>query len=101
MKQTINEWDFQDAFRKMDRENNFSRAALQALFDHFEEIEEETSEEIELDVIAICCDYTEFSDIEEFWTSYNKEDYPDMESIEYETTVISILDSDSFIIQNF
>jgi hypothetical protein len=29
------------------------------LFNHFEDIEDETGTEMELDVIAICCDYDE------------------------------------------
>ena len=59
MKQTINIYDFRDAFRKMDRASNFSYEALGLLFNHLEAYEEDTGEEMELDVIAICCDYSE------------------------------------------
>lgn len=60
MKQTINEYDFIDAFRKMDRYNTFGHDALKALFEYLEEYEESTGEEMELDVIALCGDFTQY-----------------------------------------
>ena len=59
MKTTINFYDFRAAFRKCDRMENFSYEGQQALFDYIEQIEEDTGEEIELDVIALCCDFSE------------------------------------------
>ena len=59
MKTTVSKYDFERAFVTADRKENFSYEALGLLFDYFEDYEEQTGEEIELDVIAICCDYTE------------------------------------------
>jgi hypothetical protein len=59
MKTSINKYDFRDAFKIAGRENNFSYHGLGVLFDYFEEYEESTGEEIELDVVAICCEYSE------------------------------------------
>jgi len=59
MKTTINRYQFERAFVDADRKENFSYEALGLLFDYFEDYEEQTGEEIELDVIAICCEYTE------------------------------------------
>jgi hypothetical protein len=59
MKTSINKYDFRDAFKIAGRENNFSYDGLGVLFDYFEEYEESTGEEIELDVIAICCEFSE------------------------------------------
>lgn len=59
MKTTVSAIDFVDAFRRMGR-NDFSPAALRALFDHIEEMEGDTGEEYELDVIALCCEWQEF-----------------------------------------
>jgi hypothetical protein len=59
MKTSINKYDFRDAFQKAGRGNNFSYEGLGVLFDYFEEYEESTGEEIELDVIAICCEFCE------------------------------------------
>ena len=61
MKQTVNSSAFHDAFVNYGRTDNFSYDALDLLFDYFESIESDIGEEIELDVIAICCDYTEDS----------------------------------------
>ena len=59
MKQTIDLHDFREAFYRMDRKENFSREGLEILFDYLENWEQETGEEIEIDVIALCCDYAE------------------------------------------
>ena len=59
MKQTVNFNDFRDAFRAFDRMENFSYEGARVLFDYLAQIEEDTGEEIELDVIALCCDYSE------------------------------------------
>lgn len=60
MKTTVDFNDFRHAFNAI-RPNNFSREGLEQLFDYFESYEQDTGEEIELDVIAICCDYVEQS----------------------------------------
>ena len=54
MKQTLNKDQFRFAFEQV-RPNQFSYEALGMLFDYFEECDEN----MELDVIAICCDFTE------------------------------------------
>lgn len=61
MKITVTLSDFRDAFRQCDREDQFSCEALELLFDYFEELEDSMGQEIELDPIAICCDYSEDS----------------------------------------
>lgn len=61
MKQTVSKSDFIDQFRVMNRLENFSYEARGLLFDHLEEYEESSGEELELDVIAVCCDYSEDS----------------------------------------
>jgi predicted ArsR family transcriptional regulator len=59
MKTTVSQYDFERAFADADREDQFSYEGLKALFDYLEDYEEQTGEEIELDVIALCCDYSE------------------------------------------
>ena len=59
MKQTVNLSGFRDAFQKMDRTNQFSYECLEWLFDHCEELERDLGEDYELDVIALCCDFTQ------------------------------------------
>ena len=66
MRQTINKSQFRDAFSDMGRENQFSYDALGLLFDYLEEMDED----FELDVIAICCDFSEDS-IEDIASNYS------------------------------
>ena len=57
---TITLNDFVDAFRSHNREENFSYSGLEALFDHLGDYEESTGQPLELDVIGLCVDYTEY-----------------------------------------
>ena len=59
MKQTINFTTFANAFQNSSRAEQFSYEALELIFDYIEEYERDTGEEVELDVIAICCDWAE------------------------------------------
>jgi len=60
MKSTVNFTEFRDHFYGI-RPDNFSYDGLKILFEYFEEYEESTGEDIDLDVIAICCDFSEDS----------------------------------------
>ena len=98
MKKTIYFNEFSSAFDNMNRKDQFSNVGLNALYDYLVDFEEDTGKEVELDVIALCCEYTEYEDLESF-----KEDYDDIESIERleEFTIVIMIDDTSFIIQNF
>ena len=61
MKETVTESRFIQAFQAL-RPDNFSRKALVALFDYLDQLEQDLGEEQELDVIAICSDWTEYTD---------------------------------------
>ena len=114
MKEVINKSQFTDRFIDMNRNNNFSYDGKGALFDYLEALEEDTETEIELDIIALCCDFTEYEDYKEFLKDYSntikaeRKDFDDeegykeavMEELQEHTTVIKIND-DSFIIQCF
>ena len=56
MYKTIDVSEFRDAFRDYGRKDNFSWAGLEILFDYLEE-----AGDIELDVIALCCEFEEAS----------------------------------------
>jgi len=59
--QEVNFSSFCDAFFRMSREDNFSYAGKQALFDYLEEMSEDTGENYELDIIALCCEWQELT----------------------------------------
>lgn len=84
MYQTINKTTFHDLFEIYDRKENFSYEGLNALFEYLEEYEEATGEKIELDVIALCCDYSE-DKIEDVLQNYNLDSLEDLKD---ETQVI-------------
>ena len=65
MQTTITFSAFCDAFRDMGRNENFSYEGKRALFDFLEEV----APDMELDVIALCCDYYE-SDIDNIISDY-------------------------------
>ena len=100
MKTSVNMYEFVKAFDDHGRSDNFTREGRKVLYEWFEQYEDDCGEEIDLDVIAICCDFEEYKNIEEFWTEHNKEDYPTFDAIRENTTVIEI-DESAFIIQAF
>jgi len=64
MYQTINEYDFRNAFHSMGRGEQFSYEGLTILFEGLEQYEVDTGEEVDFDVIALCCDFSELSEKE-------------------------------------
>ena len=60
MKIIVTQYSFVDAFRAKGRESQFSYHALRALFEHLERVEEDTDTELELDPIALCCEWAEY-----------------------------------------
>ena len=60
MKTIVSEYQFVDAFRACGRESQFTVPARRALFAHFEQFEEDTDTEIELDPVAVCCEFAEY-----------------------------------------
>lgn len=85
MKKTISKSEFKRVFCGTGREIDFSTEALELLFDYLEGYEESTGEEIELDVIAICCEYEE-NDFE-----YIAQQYDALEDYASEDRVIEFL----------
>lgn len=59
MKTTVSRYDFERAFVDAGRKDQFSYEGLSVLFDYLEQMENDNCQEIELDVIALCCDYIE------------------------------------------
>ena len=66
---------FFEQFRAYGREDQFSNSALDALFDYYENYADLCSEPFVLDVIAICCDWIEYTNEEALEDN-------DMESVE-------------------
>ena len=92
MYQTVTESDFVRAFQSI-RPENFSVPALRELFRYLEELENMIGEQTELDPIAICCDWAEYTEEELF------REYPDyVEYSEEGNVVTDDLDSETLVI---
>lgn len=57
----VTESDFIRAFEDRGRENQFSNEALEAIYEYLDDLSEDIGEPIELDVIAICCEFSEIT----------------------------------------
>jgi hypothetical protein len=59
MKTTVNFHQFYQAFVDYGRSDQFTYDGLGVLFDYLEQLEDDLGEEIELDVIGLCCEFSE------------------------------------------
>jgi len=95
MKQSTNFNQFHDQFQAI-RPDNFSYEGLKALFEYLEDYEDSCDEEIELDVIALCCDYSE-DDVGDVLESYELDSIEDLR----DNTMVIEINSDTIIYQQF
>jgi len=92
MIKTLTRGDFSDEFYKMGRGNQFTHDALTALFEYYEELDPM----YDLDVIEICCDWSEYNSIYELDTEYGY----GIDELKENTTVID-LPLGHYLVQNF
>ena len=96
MKITVNQSKFMDAFHALNRYEQFGYDALVSLFDYMEQLEEDTGEEMELDVIALCCDYS-VDTVEDVAGNYDI-DVADMDEDEARSVVLEYLNDNTSVI---
>lgn len=96
MKTTVSQSAFIDAFRAYDRYEQFGYDALCSLFDYMEQMEQDTGDEIELDVIALCCDYSVDS-VADIASSYNI-DIEGMDEDEAKDAVLEYLNDNTTVV---
>ena len=107
MKKTItNVEQFKTEFIKMNRTEQFSQDGLEVLYEWLTELDMETGEETELDVIALCCEFTEYKGIEELKENYteikNIQDLLDKTHVIFIDNIYDVEDGNGrFIIQDF
>lgn len=66
-----NGYQLEQLFKECGRENHFSYEGFNALYDYLNEISEEAGEDFKVDVIALCCDFTEYSGWDELYNNYS------------------------------
>jgi len=101
MYQTITINDFINAFDRAGRSANFSISGLTAIFDLLEDI----NPDMELDPIAICCEFSEYNDLEELKQDYGYDEdlEEDDEILDYfrEQTIVLELAYGGLVIQSY
>ena len=101
MIKTITQRDFVNAFDQMNRSENFSVAGRKALFDFFEGV----SPDMELEPIAVCCEFSEYEDLNELKSDYSVpedcEDDDDVLNYFREETLVLELDNGGLVIQAY
>lgn len=99
MKTTLNTYDITDALRR-DENAAWTYAGAQALAEYLEEYEESTGEELEFDVVAIRCDFSEYSSLEDWVNDYGlQEDSLDDAHEEREDNIRSFIRDNGQLIE--
>ena len=71
LKETVGLYQFVDAFTQAGRKENFSRLALENLHEYYEALSEDIGEDIEFDVVGICCEWSEYDNLEDLKEAYS------------------------------
>ena len=107
----ISKSKFLQMFKKSDRKDQFTRPALSKLYDYLIELTEGIDEDLEMDIIALCCEWTEYDD-DELVNTYgefaNVDDDTDdeeklpltMEYLEANTTILEV-EGGSYLVMEF
>lgn len=109
MKMTVYLEDFIHAFERMDRGNQFSYEALELIYEHLEDCDPD----FELDVIGICCDFSE-GNFQEVANELDEDLMEDSEGMDEDetaqlvadklsnmTTVLGVTSDNSIVYVNF
>lgn len=98
--------DFVREFSEYGREDNFSRAGLEALYNYIYDFAEESGTPYVLDVIALCCDFTEYT-LEEVVSDFSdlleEDDILDeiLDTLNHHTTALRASSADTLVVANF
>ena len=77
MKKTITKPEFISEFLSSETyKNSFTYDGLSALYDYCEEYEEGTGEDIEFDMVSICCEFSQYESAWEAMEQYKPDDMP-------------------------
>jgi len=104
---TLTEHDFINLTNEFSQhKDNFSYEGKKALFNYLEELEEEDFQ-IEFDYISLCCDYSEYDNLDDLFEAYDlsllmiKNKTEVIEFYKYDLDNFKTNDYKSYIIRNF
>ena len=86
-------------FQSYGRGEQFSRWGFDALFKYLDEFSKDVGEDIQLDVIALCCAWSEYDSIEEACDQYS-DDIQTLDDLT-DQTLILLLDNGGVMVQDF
>lgn len=75
IKETVNEYRFRDVLMS-DQYTSWTYGACSALFDYYKQLSEDIGEDIELDRVAIRCDWSEYPSAWDAMLEYQPDDMP-------------------------
>ena len=99
MKAQVNFSTFQSAFENI-RPDNFSYEGLTVLFNYLEDLEQDIGQEMELDVIALCCDFCEMTELE-VRSAYGLDDSESSTKYLQDNTLVAGFTDKTIVFQNF
>ena len=83
--QTVNANELQTIAKAYGREDSFTYDAWCAIGEYLENLSDDIDQNIEIDIIAICCEFEEHSSVQEVFDAYeqiNPEGWEDMDDEE-------------------
>lgn len=80
--ETINPSDLYHMACRMDRGSNFGYNGWKAIGEYLDNLSEDIGEDIEIDIVGICCEYSMSEDVNDWWDEYGV--YSDIDSEEWE-----------------
>ena len=103
MKQTISKNEFIEAFKRAGRGEQFSREALSEIFDWITSVEQDTGEETELDVVEVCCNWTEYETAGEAAQAYGLDSDNEEAALRCLSNATTVLECDggSVVVLNY
>ena len=110
MKVSVDFDSFVQAFADCNRSDNFSLSGLSYLFDYLEELDADLGEDMELDVIALCCEYSEYNSAKDVIAPFvHRQDFADLDPDDLEAlndllrdyTSVVCCEEDCIVIQDF
>ena len=70
--QRVNPTELYHMACRMDRGHNFGCNGWQEIGEYLENLSDDMGEPVEIDIIAICCDYASADNVNEWWQAYGQ-----------------------------
>jgi len=91
--------DLRYEFQSYGRDEQFSRWGFDALYKYLDDLSEDIGEDIQLDVIALCCEWSEYDSIEEACDQYS-DDIQTLDDL-FDHTMVLLLDNGGVVVRDF